>query len=379
MLWVAIYGWFFWTLTPAFMEDSNWIGLPGTPGEVYAANLYARSGQQFVLHEMLALTICAATCVMLWLLLAKASPILRNALLAIAITIGVAHRFGRLDSARRIVIGFLVFPLGMFLIGCGFTAYSAYQLLKKIDRRRAAEVAFGIFALVPGSRVYALIVPYRYSVYYAMPLFLVFVITISRLIKAVTPVLPADRQRGLVSYLLAAEVVMVALVCIPQGIKQTARLETSWGDIYFTPADTSAARQILDFIAEQKGHGRAVAVLPEAPILYAFSGTEAPNRWYTLLPGYLSPAGEDAYVADLNRSAPDYILLTARKTHEYGVDYFGIDYDQKIYHWIESNYRIAGQFGDFRREPGEYKTIPPLAALLYQRRLPAERNSAGIR
>ena len=29
-LWVAIYGWFFWTLTPAFMVDVNWVGLPGT-------------------------------------------------------------------------------------------------------------------------------------------------------------------------------------------------------------------------------------------------------------------------------------------------------------------------------------------------------------
>src|SRR5208282_5362897 len=44
-------------------------------------------------------------------------------------------------------------------------------------------------------------------------------------------------------------------------------------------------------------------------------------------------------VADLNLTSPDYILLTAR-----------IDYDQKIYHWIESNYRVAGQFGRFWHE-----------------------------
>ena len=110
-------------------------------------------------------------------------------------------------------------------------------------------------------------------------------------------------------------------------------------------------------------------MLPEAPILYALTGTEAPSRWYTLLPGILSPAQEDVYVADLNLAGPDYILLTARRTSEYGVDYFGIDYDQKIYHWIESNYRIAGEFGRFRRDGSN-----TFAAMIYQRRDPPESN-----
>jgi len=43
-------------------------------------------------------------------------------------------------------------------------------------------------------------------------------------------------------------------------------------------------------------------------------------------------------------------MLTARRTVEYGAAYFGFDYDQKIYHWIESNYRVVGQFGRYRRD-----------------------------
>ncbi len=102
-------------------------------------------------------------------------------------------------------------------------------------------------------------------------------------------------------------------------------------------------------------------------MLYALTGTEAPSRWYTLLPGYLSPAGEDAYIAGLNRAAPDYILLTARNSFEYGADYFGIDYDQKIHHWIESNYRVVREFGRFQLDE-RASTVAPMAALLYQRR-----------
>jgi len=74
----------------------------------------------------------------------------------------------------------------------------------------------------------------------------------------------------------------------------------------------------------------------------------------------------------LNRASPDYILLTARLTTEYGADDFGIDYDQEIYHWIEANYRIAGEFGRFHRDHNN-----TFAAMIYLRRDPVERNSTG--
>jgi len=79
------------------------------------------------------------------------------------------------------------------------------------------------------------------------------------------------------------------------------------------------------------------------------------------MPSY--SAKGNALLADLKRAAPAYILLTAQASHEYGTAYFGIDYDQKIYHWIESNYRIAGEFGRFRRD----KSGSVLAALLYEK------------
>jgi len=58
--------------------------------------------------------------------------------------------------------------------------------------------------------------------------------------------------------------------------------------------------------------------------------------------------------------------LTARLTTEYGADYFGIDYDQTIYHWIESNYRIADHFGPFTR----HRKTRVFAALLYEKEEP---------
>ena len=278
VLWVAIYGWFFWTLTPAFMVDANWVGLPGTVMHNYGAHLYFLMGQHFILREMLLIIVCVAASLTMWFLLARVSRWPRNIALAIVVAIAVAHQFGPLDLVTKgVVIGFLVFPGGMFFIGCGFVAYSTCELLRKGNRRCLAEAAFGIFALVPAVRVIAGIRPYGYSIYLAMPLFLVFLVAISRCIKAATPALSADRQQGLANYLLAAEVVMLAPICIPQTSERMATLETSWGTFHLKPEQANVARQILDFISEQKRRGRQVAVLPEAPILYALSGTETPG------------------------------------------------------------------------------------------------------
>jgi hypothetical protein len=215
--------------------------------------------------------------------------------------------------------------------------------------------------------------PHGYSIYYAMPLFLIFVIAISQCVRAATAALSPDQQRRLVNYLLAAEVVMLALICIPQANEPEVKLETSWGTLRVEPEEASVARQVIAFISEQEQQGQRVAVLPEAPMFYALTGTEAPSRWYNVLPGFVSPAQEDDYISDLSRAAPEYILLTSRKTPEYGADYFGIDYNQRIYNWIQSNYRLAGQFGRFRRD----ETGGTLAALIYRRRDPPEVDSTG--
>ena len=237
---------------------------------------------------MLLLILCAALSPRLWFLLAKANERPRNIVLAIIVAVAVACRFGFLVWAARGVTELLVFPEGMFFIGCGFVMYSTYELVRKGDRRRLAEAAFGIFALVPALRVFEGITPFGYSIYFAMPLFLVFVVVISRCIKAATPALSSDRQRELVNYLLATEIVMLALICIPQRAQRTAMLKTSWGAMT-SNQKRRTSRDKFSISSPSKNQGRQVAVVPEAPMLYALAGTEAPSSWYMVLPGMLSP------------------------------------------------------------------------------------------
>jgi len=375
VLWVGVYGWFFWKVTPDVMVNGNWLG----PGSYFShtggPTLYSMFGERFILGELINRILLAAVTLMLWFFLAKANLKASKIAAAILVTLVLFHRFVHLGSVlpphphllefmTKNLAMLLVFPVGMFFIGCGFLAYSTYGMILKDDRRRFAEVAFALFALLPALRVLAEVEPFNFNVYYSMPLFLIFVIAISRCIKAATPTLSPDRQRRLVGYMLAAEVLMLAVICLCSGTApDNGKLETSWGAFYMAPDEAITAQQILAFMSAQERQGRQVVLLPEAPVFYVFAGTDAPSRWHTILPGFLSPAQEDSFIADLNRAAPEYILLTARDTPEYGARSFGIDYYQKTFHWIEANYRVAGEFGHFHRDV----IRPSLAALLYEK------------
>ena len=96
--------------------------------------------------------------------------------------------------------------------------------------------------------------------------------------------------------------------------------------------------------------------------MYALAGMEAPDRWYTLLPGFLSLQQEGDYIADLKLENPEYVIVTARNFEEYGAPHFGIDYDQEIYQWMKINYQLTREFGSFRLSNSK-----AFAAQLYRR------------
>ncbi len=98
-------------------------------------------------------------------------------------------------------------------------------------------------------------------------------------------------------------------------------------------------------------------------MLYALTRTEAPTRWYEIVPGILSPDDQQEFIRVLGTRNVDYILLSNRPTFDYGVPYFGEDYCRLVYSWINRHYYVVGEFGDFRRLPSA-----PFSMLLYARR-----------
>jgi hypothetical protein len=120
---------------------------------------------------------------------------------------------------------------------------------------------------------------------------------------------------------------------------------------------------MIDFLAFRHKRGDRSVMLPEVPILYAVTNTEAPSRWYDLAPpGVLSPAQEELYISDLSYAIPKFILYCNWPASKHGHPYFGIDYDQRVYGWITENYRLADNIGDFRMDQPR-----KLSALVFER------------
>jgi hypothetical protein len=372
---VVIYGWFFWKVTPSVILYTNWQFSPGGYYmRSYGPQMNAAIGLRFIPAELLSLTVNGAGALLAWFFIAKLSSRVRQLPFFIlvgflATILGVVHYHGGpVGRANNIAWYVVLFPRGLFFVGFGFFLYALNELRKNSrDPRCLAEAALALFAVVSGIRVLAETAPFDYSIFYTMPLFLVFILSVTKCIQAAAQELTIERRHVLVSSLLAAEVILLAAVLMPIGSRRTERFQTSWGTIYLTSDDANTARQIFDFILEKKQHGRRVLLIPELPIMYAFTGTEAPSRWYSIVVTYLSPEQEEGYIADLNRDTPDYVVecnwLPDRHGTAFGED-FGKDYDRKIYRWIQANYRVAGEFGHF--QIGNSRS---LVALLYQRRI----------
>jgi len=130
--------------------------------------------------------------------------------------------------------------------------------------------------------------------------------------------------------------------------------------------------KMVSFIRSEAQAGKPFLILPEFPMLYVLSGTESPSRWYTLFPGMLDDEAEKQFISDAEARQIEYVIITNRETPDYGYPYFGIDWGQQIYRWVNSNFEPAGEFGKFER-----RSDAPLGALLYKRKRTSEPPARG--
>jgi Dolichyl-phosphate-mannose-protein mannosyltransferase len=375
----VVYGYFFWRLTIAFVLE-NWLGPPGPYfAAKYGKTLYAGFGMRFVPLEIIALLISAALALRLWYLLAKMclKPQGRRWLIVIAglpllvrvATFSEPWSHSLTWHLLSVFYYIFVYPRGMYFIALSYLLYIIYLIHKSenIDSRLLGQAAVSVFAVTLAVRVMAQVTTLGYSIYYATPLFLVFLLAVNNVIGAAIAS-DSGQRHAKRNLLLAVEVIALATLIVPVKDWRTAKLETTWGTIYLSPNDAGAARWMLDFISGQKRLGKRVVIVPEAPIMYALTDTEAPSRWYTLLPGFLSTQQEQDYVDELERSEPEYVIVTARNFEEYGSPRFGIDFDRGIFRWLNANYRVIDQVGDFPM--GDRQA---LAAYVYRRQQPLGR------
>jgi hypothetical protein len=131
---------------------------------------------------------------------------------------------------------------------------------------------------------------------------------------------------------------------------QTFRIVSSRGSIYEDPWTGKAFTSAVDFLRRPDGSSVSFVAWPEEAALYFFSGTTAPSRWIGLTPGMLPPRQIPKLLAELDRKAVNYVVLSDRATPEYHLPVFGVDYNQTLYEWLQMNFHVTRTFGDFDRQ-----------------------------
>ena len=376
------FGWFVWRLSLRFILFENF---QATPGSYFMRNFGAKwvadRGLRFVPSEVLSTMGTALLCLGTWLCIAWIARIaisrrwfsVRGVLAVLAAGIAAAligflrhsHWEGYLFWHRSNADCFF-FPIGMFWIACTVLLWKAVQFLRTGKRGDLALAAVSAYALAIGIRIMVQVEPRNYAIFYDPVIFLTFVFLLVSILRWVLRSLPEVSGRRLLFGLLTIEATGLFATLLPVPIPDyelPSALHTDYGTIYTTRQNAKVIIPAIAFMKQQKASGKHVLVLPEELPLYFFAGMEAPSRWYQLSPGILLPEEEETYLAGLRAVGIDYIILSNHSAFEYGVPYFGLDFHQKIYQWIQDNYEVSGEFGHFVRERGS-----PYGFLIYRKR-----------
>lgn len=365
------FGWFVWRLSLQFILFKNFQSTPGSYFmRTFGAKWVADRGLRFEPSEILHTMGIALLCLGVWLCAAwvARSAISRRwfsvrsvyvvlvAAIATALMGFVRHSHweGYLFWHRSYA-EFLFFPIGMFWIACVVFLWTAVQFLRTRKHEHLALAAVSAYGFACGIRIMVQVEPRNYAIFYNSVIFLTFIYVLVSIMQWVSSSLPRVTGRPLLFGLLTMEAAGLFAILLPvpfPDYELPSALHTDYGTIYTTRDKAAVFRPAIAFMKEQKALGKKVLVLPEEAPLYFFAGMQAPSRWYQLSPGLLLPEDEDTYIAGLRAAGIDYILLANHSAFEYGVPYFGLDFNRKIYRWIQDNYEVGGEFGHFVRERG---------------------------
>jgi hypothetical protein len=358
---VAVYAFLIWKTSAKTIVVDNWVMTPGTyTMRTIGSRRMATEGFRFELNEWCSAAIGAAVSVLFWFAIADANAFiirrlglfrLRHVLLLVGANIVAALLVIKLGSPVWVelptLIGQIVFPKGIFLIGFAFMAIAIWRTLRSRGLAgNLAEATLGIYAVIVGTRVMMEMFPTRgYAPFFNGPVFLVFVIVVTRVVASASRSLDEHGRCMLIGCMLSAEALLLLIGLFPSHKLLNTRMKTEFGTIY-TEADRAFLfPQIISFMETHSRNGEDILVLPESPSLYFFSGMQSPSRWYGVQPGVLDPKQELVFIDEAKSAHVRYVLLCNRHVYEFGIAPFGIGYDQSIYKWIMANYIKIGQFG----------------------------------
>lgn len=387
------YAYFAIKLTPKFVFFDNWISTPGTYFmRTFGKITMPEQGMRFIPEELLNATLMALFCVLVWALFGRAisssvtkfnlapgvslaSVILLCFTPVVAASFVFLHTFPNrivrepslLSQLITIPLTQVILPKGMFFLAVAFTGYALWRTLKPTRiLSDIQEAALGIYACLLAMRQMMEITPsiYKCSVFFNVPLFLVFVLIIRKIVSWSARSLSGAQLNFTLSGVMIGESALLFVLFFPNPNILTAKFDSPYGGFYTRPDVAILFPQIIDFMKSHTRNNKDILVIPEPPSLYVFAGMDAPSRWYSLVPGYIAPGQEQQYIDELAANDVRYVLIANRSFNEYQIRGFINDgYSQHVHHWINDHFTKVGQIGPTPDAP-----YPPYIVWIFERR-----------
>lgn len=144
---------------------------------------------------------------------------------------------------------------------------------------------------------------------------------------------------------LLSLVVMAHLNIMRSWFAQKTFQVSTGPDRYWADARGIMVNKALEELAKRVEVAQTVAVLPEGAMLNYLSRRPNPSPFSRIGPYLFVLWDEPEVVASFQAHPPDYIALVHRDTAEDGFRFFGRDYGQRIYAWIQERYRQVRLIG----------------------------------
>lgn len=115
------------------------------------------------------------------------------------------------------------------------------------------------------------------------------------------------------------------------------------GDAFLADFRGSFVNAAVDVVRTKPG--ATLAVMPEGAMINFLARARMRTKQVDYLPPELARIGEEAIVADLQRSPPDLVAIVHQSTAEYGPRWLGEDYGQELMAFVREHYALGPLIG----------------------------------
>jgi hypothetical protein len=238
------------------------------------------------------------------------------------------------DIARPfpVFVALTILVVGADLLRCGH---------EEATRRRCLEqITLLVFALTLLVKMVLFARIWQYGFVLAMPATLLLSVVALDWVPAFI-----DRRGGHGEVFAAAAAALISVIAMVYLDEQAriiglkTRQVGSGADAFWADARGTCINAALAEIVSRSSRETTLVVLPEGAMLNCLSGRRNSTPYCNLLPVETMIFGEDRIIKSFQAHPPNLILLVPRDVSEFGYSSFGQDYSQRLYDWINANYR----------------------------------------